>query len=91
MVQWANPEEDVESTGNEVYPPMLDAILEATLNGDVEVGAWGILGEFDNANSARDLASRLSKKHPKFEIVSRKRGETTTVFARVKEEALNVN
>lgn len=81
-IQWTE-EEEVASAGNEKYPPVLQAIREVSLdNGTRE---WAVLNEMTNEPSARDLASRLGRSNPDFDIVSRKRGDVTVVYARLKE------
>ena len=71
------------STGNAKYPARLAAIKESSVLGDHR--EWCVLNRMSNEPSARDLASRLARVHPEFEVVSRITGDTTTVYARLKE------
>ena len=80
-IEWGDPA--TERPGNEKYPAMLEAIKESSLVGDHR--NWGVLNRMSNEPSARDLASRLARVHKEFEVVSRKDGDETVVYARLKE------
>ena len=78
-------EDDAKLPGNEKYPAMLAAIKDSSLVGDHR--SWAVLNKMTNEGSARDLASRLARENPEFDVVSRKQDDgTTTVFARLKAE-----
>ena len=81
-IEWGDP--STARPGNEKYPAMLAAIKESSLLGDHR--EWGVLNRMSNEPSARDLASRLARVHTEFEVVSRKQGDTTIVYARLREE-----
>ncbi len=81
-IEWGDP--SVRRAGNEKYPAMLADIKESSLEDDHR--QWGVLTRMSNEPSARDLSSRLGRVHKDFEIVSRKEGAFTTVFARLREE-----
>ena len=80
-IEWGDP--ITARPGNEKYPAMLADIKEASLGGDHR--SWGVLNRMSNEPSARDLASRLARVHEEFEVISRITGDTTTVYARLKE------
>ena len=81
-IEWADP--STARPGNEKYPAMLADIKAYSLDsGDYR---WGVLNHMTNEPSARDLASRLARVHKEFEVVSRKQGDTTIVYARLREE-----
>ena len=81
-IEWADP--STRRPGNEKYPAMLENIKAYTL--DSGEHRWGVLNRMSNEPSARDLASRLARVHKEFEVVSRKDGDTTIVYARLREE-----
>jgi hypothetical protein len=81
-IEWAT-ERMEKRPGNEKYPAMLEAIKEESLEKDHN--NWGVLARMDNEPSARDLSSRLSRVHVEFEVVSRKEGNSTVVYARLRE------
>ena len=81
-IEWGDPV--TERPGNEKYPAMLADIKATSLEDDHH--RWGVLNRMSNEPSARDLASRLAKVHKEFEVVSRKQGDTTIVYARLREE-----
>ena len=80
-IEWGDP--SAATPGNEKYPAMLAAIKESSLVGDHR--EWGVLTRMPNEPSARDLSSRLARVHEEFEVVSRKEGDVTVVYARLKE------
>ena len=80
-IEWGDP--STARPGNEKYPAMLAAIKESSLLGDHR--EWGVLNRMSNEPSARDLASRLARVHKEFEVISRITGDTTTVYAKLKE------
>jgi len=78
-------EDDASAPGNEKYPKMLVAIKDSSLVGDHR--QWAVLNKMTNEGSARDLASRLGRENPEFEVVSRKQDDgTTIVYARLRDE-----
>ena len=81
-IEWGSP--STERPGNEKYPAMLEDIKESSLVGDHR--EWGVLTRMPNEASARDLSSRLARVHRDFDVVSRKEGDVTVVYARLKEE-----
>ena len=80
-IEWGDP--STARPGNEKYPAMLEAIKEYSL--DSGENRWGVLNRMSNEPSARDLASRLARVHEEFEVISRITGDTTTVYAKLKE------
>ena len=80
-IEWGDP--ITARPGNEKYPAMLADIKATSLEDDHR--RWGVLNRMSNEPSARDLASRLARVHTDFDVVSRITGDTTTVYAKLKE------
>jgi len=80
-IQW----EDEPFKGTQKYPQMLKAIKKAQLEDPEARKRWAYLNDFASEATARDLAYRLGTKHDEFDFISRKDGETTNVYCRLKE------
>jgi len=80
-IEW----EDAPRKGNEKYPPLLRAIKGEQLASSSHREQWAKLTAFENANTARDLADRLKRKHDEFNFITRTIDNETIVYARLKE------
>jgi hypothetical protein len=79
-IEW----EDELPRGTTKYPQMLEAIKAAQLDQPETRESWAKLNDFLSEGTARDLAWRLGKRYGEFDIIARKDGERTYVYARLK-------
>jgi len=82
-IEWA--EDGQLQKRNMKYGPLLKTIKGEQLASSRHRGMWARIAEFANDASARDTAYRLVKAHDEFDFVSRKDGNVTAVYARLKE------
>jgi len=85
-IQWVDADEVVP--GNSKYPALLARIKSGALARPEVRHKYAFVTSYKSEGTARDLAVRLSKSHEEFDIIARKSGDVTIVYAQLNPEVL---